>query len=53
MTRSYNLNHYPDADYTPGDIGPPDGSTLIEAWDTFEDMEANEKMMLERGDAPL
>ncbi len=25
MTKSYNLDKHPEADYTPGDIGPPQG----------------------------
>lgn len=39
MTRSVNLDLYPDADYTPNDMGAPERSNRPEDWVTFEDGE--------------
>lgn len=37
--RSVNLNRYPDADYTPNDMGEPQSSNSD--WEDFEDFETS------------
>lgn len=39
MTKSYNTDRYPEADYTPNDMGPPQSSNGPEKWKEFEDLE--------------
>lgn len=39
MTKSYNLDRYPDADYTPNDMGPPDIRYSYEMQERIRDLQ--------------
>lgn len=39
MTKSYNTDRNPDADYTPNDMGAIEGSNAPELWQSFVDGE--------------
>jgi hypothetical protein len=41
MTKSYNTDRYPDADYTPNDVGPPERSNGPQV--KFEDLERTDE----------